>query len=572
MDVSAHAGGHPPYDGKGDGPGSRDAGGAAPSLNIYDVAAAAGVSYQTISRVINGSPNVSRSTREHVLATITRLGYRPNRMATALARGTVQAVTVLASNTTLYGQRSVIQGIEEAARAADFAMGVRVIESEQPAAVRDAVDRSTERGGALIVVAFDRAGTLALGAVPSGVPMVGIVETPTGGEGDDRRAAAEATEYLLGLGHRTVHYVSIPPTSDATPTRLAGWKSALERAHVTAPEPIPADWHPRSGYEAGRTLAADLAVTAVLCGNDDLALGVIRAMREAGRDVPGSVSVVGFDDIPQAEFLTPALTTVRLDFNELGRASFALLQEQTGAVPANRPRPGPELIVRESSGQPRLPAGPVQAEVRGQPHQLQREQRQPEQQQRRVDPGEDGGTGDLDEEEGSGDEEVPDREADAQRPELSRRAARRTPRREQEHVTEGARGNEQRHGAESEREPAGGARAGREVPHLEHAEDGRRERHADQHRPRRQLGPETGKELPHHLVFPVTPPPVQRERRRAYRGGQRDDRQREDEQQQVEGEEVEERGERGHDPCSEYAGHKLHPFVPVRAIPWMNVR
>jgi DNA-binding LacI/PurR family transcriptional regulator len=373
MDVSAHTRANPDAgsDTRSDTSSdtsrdtSGDTGAGAQSLNIYDVAAEAGVSYQTVSRVINGSVNVRASTREHVLATIARLGYRPNRMARALAGGAVQSVTVLTSNTTLYGQRSVLQGIEEAARAADFALGVRVIESEQPAAVRDAIDRSIERGGgALIVVAFDRAGTHALAAVPSGVPMVGIVETPNGDEGagrpwvwiDDRLAAAEATAYLLGLGHRTVHYVSIPPTSDATPTRLAGWRSALERARAAVPEPIQAGWQPRSGYAAGRLLAADPTVTAVLCGNDDLALAVIRAMREAGRAVPAGVSVVGFDDIPQAEFLTPALTTVRLDFIALGRAAFALLQEQVGTAVADRPRPGPELIVRESSGPP--PGGP----------------------------------------------------------------------------------------------------------------------------------------------------------------------------------------------------------------------
>ena len=356
MDVSAHSDGRADAEPDAGGGG----GGGAQSLNIYDVAGAAGVSYQTVSRVINGAPNVKHSTREHVLATITRLGYRPSRVARALAGGRVQSVTVLTSDTTLFGHRSVLQGIEEAARAADFAMGVRVIESEQPDAVRDAVDRSVLRGSALIVVAFDRAGTQALGAVPSGVPMVGIVETPTGtqGEGkpwvwiDDCQAAAEATAYLLGLGHRTVHYVSIPPLSDATPRRLAGWRSALESAGLAVPEPIQAGWHPRSGYTAGQLLAADPEVTAVLCGNDDLALGVIRAMREAGRAVPGRVSVVGFDDIPQAAFLTPALTTVRLDFTELGRASFALLREQMGAVPVDRPRPGPELVVRESSGPP----------------------------------------------------------------------------------------------------------------------------------------------------------------------------------------------------------------------------
>src|ERR1700734_2950886 len=232
MDVSAH------NDGGADA--EPDAGGGAPSLNIYDVAGAAGVSYQTVSRVINGSPNVKHSTREHVLATITRLGYRPSRGARALAGGRVQSVTVLTSDTTLFGHRSVLQGIEEAARAADFAMGVRVIESEQPDAVRDAVDRSVLRGSALIVVAFDRGGSQGLSGVPPGVPTVGIVETPAGAEGDgkpwvwigDCQAAAEATAYLLGLGHRTVHYVSIPPLSDATPRRLAGWRpGGGARAH-----------------------------------------------------------------------------------------------------------------------------------------------------------------------------------------------------------------------------------------------------------------------------------------------------------------------------------------------------
>ena len=342
-------------------------------VSIYDVATAAGVSYQTVSRVINGHPNVKRSTRELVLATITRLGFRPNRAARALAGGPVQSVTVVTSDTTLYGQRSILQGIEEAARATDFAMGVRVIESEETAAVADAVERAMEQGGALIVVAFDPAGTRALSAVPPGVPMVGIVETPVGDAGtdmpwvwiDDRRAATDATEYLLGLGHRTVHYVSIPSSTEAS-QRLAGWQSALKQARVAAPEPLLAGWHPRSGYQAGQLLAADPEVTAVLCGNDDLALGVIRAMLEAGRPVPGSVSVVGFDDIPQAEFFTPALTTVRLDFVDLGRAAFAALQEQIGLAPAARPRPRPELVVRESSGPPSASPSPAARRRTGQ--------------------------------------------------------------------------------------------------------------------------------------------------------------------------------------------------------------
>ena len=118
------------------------------------------------------------------------------------------------------------------------------------------------------------------------------------------------------------------------------------------PAPVQCGWTPRSGYQAGQALAADPEVTAVLCGNDDLALGVMRAMHEAGRAIPGEVSVVGFDDTPVAEFLTPPLTTVRLDFAELGRACFAMLlalTEQKAALPRPR-RLEPELIVRESAG------------------------------------------------------------------------------------------------------------------------------------------------------------------------------------------------------------------------------
>lgn len=369
MVVTGHTSDHAPADspaqagGVGDG-AARDAAGAAGTggsrpVSIRDVAAAAGVSYQTVSRVINGHPSVKDSTRGLVEAAIERLGFRPNRAARTLAGGPVQSVTVLTSNTTLYGYAAILQGIEEAARAADFAVGVRVVESGQAEVVQDAVSRAMEPGGALIVVAFDPVGKAALAVVPPGVPMVAAVETPADDQGasqpwvwiNDREAAVRATEHLLSLGHRTVHYVSIPSATGISP-RLTGWSQALTGAGVKVPEPTQADWNPRSGYEAGRALALDPSVTAVLCGNDDLALGVTRAMLEAGRAIPSQVSVVGFDDTPQSAFFTPALTTVRLDFAELGRAAFALLQEQMGRGTAAWPRPQPELIVRESSGPP----------------------------------------------------------------------------------------------------------------------------------------------------------------------------------------------------------------------------
>jgi len=334
-------------------------------VSIRDVASEAGVSYQTVSRVINGSPSVKESTRQVVLDTIARLDFRPNRAARALAGGPVQSVTVLTSNTRQYGFAAALEGIEEATRAAGFALGVRVVESGTPSDVRDAVERAIEPAGALIVIAYDRAGTAALRAVPPDVPVAAMVETPSGDEAtgkpwvwiDDRKAARDATNYLLGLGHKTVHYVSIP-SSTSTSQRMLGWRSALEDAGVSVPKPLQAGWDPHSGSQAAQhRLARDPKVTAVLCGNDDLAIGVMRAIHQAGRAIPDDVSVVGFDDTPFSAFYIPALTTVRQDFAALGKACFAKLLSLLDANASQDAHPWPqaELIVRESAGPPPLP-------------------------------------------------------------------------------------------------------------------------------------------------------------------------------------------------------------------------
>jgi DNA-binding LacI/PurR family transcriptional regulator len=258
-----------------------------------------------------------------------------------------------------YGYTAALQGIEEAARDAGFAVGVRVLESADPGYASDAVARAIEPAGPLIVLAYDTiAAAAALAAVPPDVPVAAIVEVPVADEAegkpwvwiDDHKAARDAVEYLLGLGHRTVQYVKIPSTE--TSQRLAGWQAALTDAGAPVPEPVPCDWGPRSAYEAGLALARDPEVTAVLAGNDDLALGVFRAMHESGRDIPASISVVGFDDTQMSQFLAPSLTTARLDFAGLGRACFAtllgLLDSSSVADPV--PWPEPRLIIRESTG------------------------------------------------------------------------------------------------------------------------------------------------------------------------------------------------------------------------------
>lgn len=327
---------------------------------IRDVAAAAGVSHQTVSRVLNNSPKVRPDTRQLVLDVMERLQYRPNRSARALGLGRASAVTVVTSNTTLYGYAGVLQGVEEAARLAGLAVGVRVIESESPDDVRHTIEYvSDPSAGSVVVVAFDPAGAGVLRALPADVPMVAATEAG-GLPGtdrpmiflDERQAAADATRHLLGLGHRTVHHVAIPSEAPAS-ARQGGWRDALAEAAAEIPEVVPAGWDIASAYEAGRRLAADPAVTAILCGNDDTALAVRRALYEAGRDVPGDVSIVGFDDVPGAAYWTPALTTVRMDFVALGRACVSALTGEAGAAGAAERLEPPHLVIRESTTPPR---------------------------------------------------------------------------------------------------------------------------------------------------------------------------------------------------------------------------
>ncbi|MDO0930333.1 LacI family DNA-binding transcriptional regulator [Streptomyces sp. DG2A-72] len=331
------------------------------SVSIFDVAKAAGVSHQTVSRVVNGSPKVRKATRERVLQVIDELGYKPNRLARALAGGVVRSVTVLTSDTILYGASLALRGIEEAARAADFAVSVSVLDENSPLTPDDVAGRLARPGEPVLVIAFNAPGERVWRALPAEFPAAAVVERPheagqPGGRPeawlDDRAAAAQATRYLLGLGHRTVHYMTIPSSTTRVGQRAEGWRDTLSAAGRPVPEPLEGGWSPRSGYLAARSVVADLQVTAVLCGNDDLALGVLRAAREAGREVPGDLSVMGFDDAPYAAYTHPTLTTVRLDFEGLGRGAFGMLHRLLD--PDNAPAPAlwaePELIVRESTG------------------------------------------------------------------------------------------------------------------------------------------------------------------------------------------------------------------------------
>ena len=328
---------------------------------MTDVAALAGVSHQTVSRVINKHPSVRPTTRVRVLTAIEELGYRPNSAARALKTGRTQTLGVVSLNSTLYGPASTLYGIEQAALTCGYFVTVASLRATDRLAVRQAIDRLVDQGVAGVVVIAPLVSVAeALADLPADLPVVAVegdadadVDVVTV---DQHSGAAAVTAHLLALGHATVWHVSGPLDWLEARQRRAGWRATLEAADAEVPPPVSGDWSARSGREAGQLLARMPEVTAVFVANDSMALGVLRALREHGRRVPADVSVAGFDDIPEAAYLDPPLTTVRQDFGEVGRRSLALLLHQIehGARALARQRivvPS-EIVVRESTGLP----------------------------------------------------------------------------------------------------------------------------------------------------------------------------------------------------------------------------
>lgn len=326
---------------------------------MTDVARLAGVSHQTVSRVLNDHPNVREQTRLRVRAAIKELGYRPNRAARALVTGKTQLIGVVAQNSTLYGPASLLSAFEEAAGEAGFAVSVGRVKVLDRDSIAAAVERHRDqRVAGIVVIAPNSSAADALADVPADLPLVtvdGDPERPTPLVTVDQGAGAfEATAHLLQAGHATVWHVSGPTDWFDAAGRVAGWRQALETYHAEVPPVVAADWSAAAGYKAGQMLARMPEVTAVFASNDHLALGVLRAMHERGRRVPHDVSVVGFDDVPEAAYFIPPLTTVRPDFAAVARETLGLLLEQVSEGESIRPRRtiAPVLVQRESVAPP----------------------------------------------------------------------------------------------------------------------------------------------------------------------------------------------------------------------------
>ena len=304
--------------------------GGAPSgrVSMAQVAARAGVSGQTVSRVVNGSPRVDPATRVRVEQAMAELGYRPNRAARALRTGRSQTLGLVAQTLATVGNSRMLQAVAESAASRGYALTVLTLAPGDE--IVDAFERLREQGvdGAIVL---NEATTLARDAASAGLRLV-VVDSPPDARftviGTDHAAGAlAATEHLLAGGRGTVHHLAGPVGSFAASERERGWRTGLEAVGIEPPEVVRGDWSAASGYEQATRLVASGA-RAIFAANDQMALGALRSISDSDLRVPDDIAVIGFDDIADAAEFRPPLTTVRQDFDALGEQAVRRLVER----------------------------------------------------------------------------------------------------------------------------------------------------------------------------------------------------------------------------------------------------
>src|SRR4051794_25959671 len=285
---------------------------------MADVAKLAGVSHQTVSRVVNGSADVRADTRQRVLAAMTMLDYRPNSAARALASGRSHTLGVVRVDTALHGPSSTLFGIERAAHAAGYNVSVASQRWLDVESTRRAVERLRSQGvDGLLVIGPQRDTAAVLRNVRQQIAVVTVEGWPDDGlpgvAAAHELGARMATQHLLEIGHDTVWHIAGPADSTDAQQRVRGWQSTLMNAGARIPQSLQGDWSAQSGYALGLEVLARPEISAVFSGNDQMALGLLRRLHEAGRRVPEDINLVGFDDLPESPFFNPPLTTVRWD-------------------------------------------------------------------------------------------------------------------------------------------------------------------------------------------------------------------------------------------------------------------
>ncbi|WP_431246585.1 LacI family DNA-binding transcriptional regulator [Leifsonia xyli] len=300
--------------------------------NIFDVARLAGVSHQTVSRVLNDLPNVRPATRKRVEDAIRQLHYTPSPAARALVTKRSRTIGLVQASAGEYGPSQTALAFSEAARDAQYVVLTIEMATGEGGAVRNAVETLVRQNVEGVVLICDNRYVLdAIYESEIGIPIVSIdAGAPAhslSASIDQVGGARQAVRHLIELGHRDILHLAGPMHSPDAQARIEGWRAELAEDGLVARPHGVGDWTASSGYQFGRTFPVAEPFTAAFVANDQMAIGFISALTERGYRVPGDVSVVGFDDIPEAQYVHPGLTTVRQDFSALGQSALSLVLE-----------------------------------------------------------------------------------------------------------------------------------------------------------------------------------------------------------------------------------------------------
>nr|WP_246581224.1 LacI family DNA-binding transcriptional regulator [Deinococcus aestuarii] len=331
------------------------------AATLADVAQLAGVSQQTVSRVVNNQGPVEARTRARVMEAVGQLNYVPNRLAQGLARQRSHSIGFATNDIALHAPSQLTSAIEGAARAAGFSLIVSIVPGYGLGRVTQTVRALKERqvDGVLINASLGGADAAEIARRFSDLPCV-FMDVPADAPVsaallDQGHGAALAARHLVDLGHTRIACIHAPQDAVAEHARLQGWQAVLREHGLALVAEQEGDWSPASGYRAALALlASGVNFTGLLVGNDQMAVGVLRALWESGRSVPGDVSVIGYDDTAESALLIPPLTTVRQDFPTLGQRAFHHLNARLdGQDPPKTTLTRPELVVRASTAAPR---------------------------------------------------------------------------------------------------------------------------------------------------------------------------------------------------------------------------
>jgi LacI family transcriptional regulator len=327
-------------------------------VTLNDVANHSGVSYQTVSRVINNHPSVAEETRSRVLGAIRELNYHPNRAARSLVTNRSDTIAIISFGATFYGPGQMVSHIIRHAKDSGYRVSLSTVQHLELDEVKTAIDDLHEHliDGIIMIAPIISDFMHEIRALIGDIPFIQIDTKAQEGIAsvviEQSHGTKLAVEHLIGLGHREIAEISGPLNWYDATMRHQSWIDTMKRHKLPSHMSVEGNWSSQSGYEALHTLIkAGAKFTGLVVANDQMALGAIAALKELGLRVPEDVSVVGFDDIPESGYFLPALTTVHQDFVALGEQCVDYLVSliTNPDTPVHQRVLYPKLVVRSST-------------------------------------------------------------------------------------------------------------------------------------------------------------------------------------------------------------------------------